>query len=364
MNLVILDDTEKTKDVFMAKPDINEIAEREQATRINDAIRDTEKEISDYAMDAEPLDNDGDTSLEDMGEGLEGDDLDEEEEAEQGEAEEQEKEPEGEEGEQPEGEAEEASEQEAEAPAPDEPQGDRGDVRGVPSARLREEAQRRRAETERAATLERQLAEMQGRFNELSARVNAPPTTAQQAAPATPKPDMFADPEGYERWMKGEAAKEADTRIEARMTAFRQEQQQQREATLNDNLALTAQGERGFEFQAGYRALTSLDARDPQSRATVQRIINSPDPGQALLNWFEDNGAQDFRENIANQLGLVVPAQRGQRNAPNTRQQQSQPRHEYRLPSLNSAAGGGRQQVADPEMMDDSDDSVFRFASK
>jgi hypothetical protein len=171
---------------------------------------------------------------------------------------------------------------------------------------------------------------------------------------------MFADPEGYERWMRAEAAKEADARIEQRMTAFRAEQQQQRETTLNDNLALTAQGERGFEFQAGYRALTALDPKDPQNRATVQRIINSPDPGQALLAWYEDNGAEEFRANIAAQLGLVPAQQR----APSRQQQSQQPRREYRLPSLNSAAGGGRQQVADPEMMDDSDDSVFRFASK
>jgi hypothetical protein len=337
----------------MAKADTtnNEIAEREQATAINDAIRETEKEIWDDSTGDEPLDNDADTTLEDMGEGLEGDDLDEEEETEEGEQ------PEGE-GEETEGEEEAPAEGEepTEPEAAAEPQQD--DRRGVPSARLREEAQRRRAETERAATLERQLAEMQGRFNELSARVNAPPTPQPQPQAATPKPDMFADPEGYERWMKAEAAKEADARIEQRMTAFRQEQQQQREATLNDNLALTAQGERGFEFQAGYRALTSLDPRDPQARATVQRIINSPDPGNAILTWFEDNGAEEFRANIAQQLGLVP------QRTPSRQQQSQQPRREYRLPSLNSAAGGGRQQVADPEMMDDSDDSVFRFASK
>jgi hypothetical protein len=344
----------------MAKVDNNEIAEREQATAINDAIRETEKEIWNDSTGDEPLDNDADTSLEDMGEGLEGDDL-EEEEAEEGEQEAPEGEGEQAEGEEEtpaEGEAE--TEQEAEAPAPDEPQGDRQDVRGVPSARLREEAQRRRAETERATTLERQLAEMQGRFNELSARVNAPPTPAPQPQAAAPEPDMFADPEGYKRWAKNEAAKEAEAVVQRQMTAFRAEQQQQREATLNDNLALTAQGERGFEFQAGYRALTSLDPRNPQNRAMVQRIINSPDPGQALLNWFEDNGAEDFRANIAQQLGLVPAQQR----APSRQQQSQQPRREYRLPSLNSAAGGGRQQVADPEMMDDSDDSVFRFASK
>jgi hypothetical protein len=345
----------------MANPqDTAERTEREFQLDVNAAVANTEGEIFEDAMGDEPLDNDGDTTLEDMGEGLEGDDLDEEEATEEGEAEasEGEGEAEGEE------EAPAEGEEQTEAEAAAEPQGQPDDRRGVPSARLREEAQRRRAETERATSLERQLAEAMGRLNELSARLNAPPIPAPQPQTSAPKPDMFADPEGYERWMKAEAAKEADARIEQRMTAFRAEQQQQREATLNDNLALTAQGERGFEFQAGYRALTSLDPRDPQARATVQRIINSPDPGKAILDWYEDNGAEEFRENIAAQLGLV-PAQRGQRNAQNTRQQQSQqPRREYRLPSLNSASGSGRQQVADPEMMDDSDDSVFRFASK
>jgi hypothetical protein len=340
----------------------NERTEREFQLDVNTAVANTEGEIFEDALGDDPLEDDGDTSLEEMGEGLEGDDLEEEDEAEE------------------EGEAE-ASEEDAEQPPlaaqaeeeEEQPRDQQGrfdtqqqDRRGVPSGRLREEAQARRQAEQEATELRRQLAEMNGRVTELSTRVNATPKPATSETPA--KPDMFADPEGYERWVIAEAEKKADAKIQERFGAYEQQQQQQREANLNANLERTATGERGFEFQAAYRALTSLDPKDANARATVQRILSSPDQGQAILDWFEENGAEDFRESVARQLGLApVPRQQqrgnGQRQQP--RQQSPQPRNEVRLPpSLNNARGGGRQQTNDPEMLDDSDSSVFRFATR
>src|SRR5260370_22618064 len=102
-------------------------AEIEEASVINQMVADTEREIWDEATGTDPLDLDGDTSLETMGEGLEGEEL--EAEGDEGEAEgaaergvppghttrlpeEQEAEDEGEEGEEP-------TEQFAEAPVRD-----------------------------------------------------------------------------------------------------------------------------------------------------------------------------------------------------------------------------------------------------
>lgn len=340
----------------------NERTEREFALDVNAAVANTEDEIFSDAMGDEPLENDGDTSLEEMGEGLEGDDLEEGDEAEETEAE-------------PEGDGDEATEEEAEAAegeeaTPETPRDQQGrfeDRRGaVPSGVLREANEKRRAAEEREAAKDRQLAEMRGRLDELSIRVNAPPKPA-AVQTKTEKPDMFAEPEKYEQWLQEQADKRAEAKINERFGAFEQRQQQERETRLNENLSLAANGERGFEFQAAYRAVTSLDPKVPQNRALVQRLINSPDQGKAFLDWFEDNGAEEFRESIAQQLGLVpgrrAPAQNGQRQQP--RQQSQTPRHEVRLPpSLNTARGGQRQQVQDPEMMDDTDNSVFAFATR
>jgi len=323
-----------------------ERTERDFQLDVNQAVANTEDEIAQFAMGDEELEDDGDTSLEEMGEGLEGDDLEEEEEAEEEEAEGEE----SEEDDAPEAEAEE------EAPEPETPQ-DRPQ-RGRPEVALREERDRRRAAEERAAALDRQISELNGRMTELSTRVNAPAKPETKVEPK-PKPDMFADPEGYERWVMEEAEKRAEAKLDQKLGSFRQEQQQERENFLNGNLAETAQGPRGFEFQAAYQALTSLP-RDAKSQATVARIIRAADPGQAVLDWFEDNGAEQFRTQIAEQLGL---APRPTRNGPRQAQRQQQPRHEVQLPpSLNSARGGGRQQIQDPEMLDDSDEAVARYA--
>jgi hypothetical protein len=337
----------------------NERTEREFQSDVNQAVANTEDEIFQDALGDEPLENDGDTSLEEMGEGLEGEHLDEEDDADE----------EGEEAEGDEAEedgAEEAEEAEGDEQA-EEPQRDqrqrpeRQDRRDIP---LRQERDRRRAAEGEAAELRRQLAEMNGRLTEISARVNAPAPKPAATEQRREKPDMFADPEGYERWVKEEAERIADAKVQERFTAFQQQQQQERETVLNDALNATATGPRGFEFQAAYRALTSLP-KDAQSTALVGRIVRSPDPGQAILDWFEDNGAEEFREQIAQQLGLAPTARDTRRPNGNSRQMSRQPRHETRLPpSLNSARGGGRQAIQDPEMLDDRDESVFAFATR
>ena len=347
----------------MAKAN-NERTEREFQLDVNAAVANTETEIFDDALGDEPLDNDGDTSLEEMGEGLEGDDLEEDEEETEAEADAEG----GEEGEEEaEGEAEQGEEAEGDEPAEDEEeeqprdQRDRSEDRQPADRRdvpLRAERDRRREAEERSANLERQLAEMNGRMAELSARVNAPPPRVEQ--PKT-KPDQFADPEGWERWIRDDAKQAAEELVQQRFGAFQQQQQQERETRLNENLQSTAMGDRGFEFRAAYDKIMALDPRAPANQTVVQRMINSPDPGKAILDWFEDNGADEFRENIARQLGF---------DRQESRQRRQQPRHETRLPeslrrsppSLNSARGGQRQETNDPEMMDDSDEAVARYA--
>ena len=342
----------------------NERTEREFQLDVNAAVANTETEIFDDALGDEPLDNDGDTSLEEMGEGLEGDDLEEEGE------EETEEEADEEGGEEEEAEGDEAEEAEGDETAEDEeeeqPRDQRGrfedrqpaDRRGIPSSRLREEAQARRDAEERSVALERQLAEMNGRMAELSARVNAPPPKVEQQRP--PKPDQFADPEGHEKWMQDEFDRKLEERSAALRDSLRQEwnqqQQQQRDRLVEETFARAANGPRKWDFKAAYGELVTRNPQDPRNQQLVQSIQNSRDPAAALFEWWDEytaDEAVDYRS----------PRQE-------SRQRSQQPRHETRLPeslrrsppSLNSARGGQRQETTDPEMMDDSDEAVARYA--
>jgi hypothetical protein len=338
--------------------DAEQISEREFQATVNRAVEDTEQEIFAEALGDDELDNDGDTSLEDMGEGLEGEDTGEEGE-EGAEGQEETLEAEGEEGE-------EQGEQ------PEEPQRDqRGRFRepAVPSGRLREQTERALAAEERAIALERQNAEIMGRLSELSARVNAPPQQRQQQAEPPPKPDMFAEPERYEAWLMAEAERKAEAKLEQRFQSYEQRQQAMSAQRVDQNLAEAARGDRGFEFGPAYNALTALDPRDPRARATVASIYNAPDPGKALFDWWDQNGGQEYRERIFEQLAPRVRNGNGRQRGDDRGQGgQGQPRQVFRpgtrLPSLNSATGSNSQRVNDPEMYDGSERSTFDFATR
>jgi len=183
---------------------------------LGQAVANTELEIFRSAMDQADPDEaeEGDRSVEEMGEGLEG----------QHEAEVAE---DGDEAEEDDAEADEGGEEEVEDKAvKPEPKADAKpevqdrDDKGkfVPRARLNEETSKRReleetarAATERASKLESDLAALNRRLDELAARppqAPAPVAKVEPAAPA-PKPDMFTDPEGYEKWVLAEARSNA-----------------------------------------------------------------------------------------------------------------------------------------------------------
>lgn len=348
-----------------AQAGAGEVSEREYQATLNRAVEDTEQEIFTDALGADELDNDSDTSLEEMGEGLEGEVEDDAEEEVKGEGEEAEAE--GEEGEEPET---------ADADEPDggdaeferENRDRRQDDRRIPPGRLREEAERRRSVQERNAALERQVAEMNGRLAELSARQNAPsPRQIEREAPP-PKPDMFNDPEGYERWVLEQAERRIEGKLEQRFSQFERQQQERENRRIDQAFATATNGPRGFEVAPAYQAfLAAHDPRNPHHVAAVQRVTNAPDPAQAMLDWWDQNGGPEYRERIYEQI-----APRVQRNGNDARQpqqgQQQQPRHVIRpgqrLPSLNSATGSNSQRVSDPEMLDGSDGAIFRYGAR
>lgn len=361
----------------------DEQSEREYQATLNRAVEDTEGEIFADAMGDKEFENDGDTSLEEMGDGLEGEVLEDEAEPEGDEIDEGDEEQDEEDYDE-----DDADENEGEGEGEDDgsefernsgQQGRQQQVDGrVPPGRFREEANARRAAENEADGLRRQMAEMNGRMAELSARVNAPQQRQQPTAP-TPKPDMFAEPEKYEAWVLEQADARAEARMNERFQSFQQNQQQVQSQRTDTALGEAARGPRSFEFGAAYNALTSLDPSNPRNRAIVSRIYNAGDNAeQALWDWWEQNGGPEYREQVAEQLS---PRQRRQQERDFARDDRGgervfrddrgrEVRHVVRpgqrLPSLNSASGSMRTrgQVQDPEMNDGSDEAIFRYAMR
>jgi hypothetical protein len=320
-----------------------EQTEREFQAEINHAVAETEAEIFDEATGAQPLDNDGDTSLEAMGEGLEGevlegevlDDDDHAAEALPGE------DADGE-FDEPEADAQTLEMQDADHPA-------------------RGEDGQRHAIEEQNATLRAQLATLEARFNDLHTRLTGQGRQARSQPSEPAKPDMFANPEAYEKWLVDRATRDV-------LTRFQEHRQAEHAQQVDVSLAHAARGERGFEFTAAYQALTALDADNPSHRALVHDIYNAPDPARALFDWWEDNGGPQFRERILAQLVPRDQRQGYQQRGGLRQGQRAQPRYEYRagqsLPSLNGAAGSNSQRVSNPEFLDNTDASVFDFATR
>jgi hypothetical protein len=339
---------------------VNDQNEEEYRREINRAIADTEEEIFQDALGDQELDNDGDRSLEDMGEGLEGEQLEAEgeEQEEAAEPADQEETWAAEEAEPaPEEEQAEAEPEEEEQPAPvQEPP-----PRGIPAGRLREEAEARRSLEERNINLERELAMLRGRVDEMSAQRNTPQQPA-TAAPRPPKPDKWTDEQAYDQWMLDEGKRLAEASFKEELNRRDQVLAQQQIQRVSMQLQYAAQGDRGFEINAAYQRLLAMhpDPANPQHVNTVQNVLLlAPDPVNSLLDWWEQNGGPEYREQVFNQL------------APHQPQRQQAPRHEVRVPtgirrppSLNSAGGGNRMQNIDPEMLDDSDQAVFRYATR
>jgi hypothetical protein len=277
-----------------------EISPFDDARLIGQAVANTESEIFRETTGlADPEDvEEGfqpDRNREDMGDGLEGQVEDPEP------AEGDEDAAEGDEGEDPPGdEADEAAEivPADDAPVvPEPPQRTR-----VPVGELLTERKARQAAEERATAAEskaeRDLAAMNQRIDALlQGQQQRPAEQAQQPAAPT-KPDQFADPEGYEAWLRADIAKVYDTR------------------RLEDSLQ-SAHATHGAAFAKAYQDLTGnnpadrndrtvrgLDLSDPVNRATIDRIKQSYNPGQAIMTWhaqqqaIRDGGTSAFREKV------------------------------------------------------------------
>jgi hypothetical protein len=345
---------------------------------LGQAVANTESEIFRSAMDqAEPDEaEEGDRSREEMGEGLEG----------QHEAEVEEDEAEGEEGD---ADAETDGEEEAEAEQPraeTKPEAQQRDDKGqfVPRSRLKEEtAKRQEVENARKADSDRHAAEIAAlnkRLDDLLARPAPQPqpqpvaAKVEPAAPA-PKPDMFTEPEKYEQWVLDQARQNAAQEMGKVVT----------ERFVSASMA-DAHEQHGDEFVKAYENLTGInpvtqqvvrqiDRTDPVRMGEIQRVINAPNPGRALMNWQRQQATlqrvgsdpakfeQDIRTAEAERLKADPEFRKqllAELKAEATQGDNGRPRNVTRFPkSLSEASGGQSAHQRDPSDFDDSDENVF-----
>lgn len=172
-------------------------------------------------------------------------------------------------------------------------------------------------------------------------------------------PDIFADPDAF--------LARRDAAMEQRFTS-----------RLVEGSMAAAASQHGDKFEAAYKAITALNPRDPTDRATVQQIWNAPNPGAALMSWYGRNETlrrvgtdpdkyitEEIEKRFSDPafLGKAIERARSLANG----QDGGKPNTTVRAPlrSLNSAAGGGNANLEnDPSRYDNSEGSVFDHATR
>lgn len=348
---------------------------------IENAIIETEREIAGAAWDQEDTERDasGDRSLEDMGEGLEG----------QHEAEEDE-EPEGEDADgeaesEAEGEAEPAEAAAADAAAakdgkgePVKPAAEEQPQGRVPAGKLREANEARRAAEAERDQLKAEIEKSKGDttslreqldlvMREISDLKRAPRGEAPKA-PEPPKvetvPDIFEDPKGF-----------AEHITKGFQSELNKRDQQLAAQRVETSMAI-AHAFHKDTFEEAWGAINKLDPRNPDAQQTVQRIYASPNPGEALVNWhkrsktlaevgddpaaFRERIAKETRENLMKDPEFrkqIVAELRGEAARPGA---DGNPRTTTRLPPALNRASGSNLGVGrvDPGAVEDSEQAV------
>lgn len=144
------------------------------------------------------------------------------------------------------------------APAPEAasqpPQRQAEDHAAIPTWRLREEAEARRTAEQRLNDLQRQYEATQARLRQIE----------QSQQPQQEVPDVFENPQGFQSHIT---------------QTF---EQKLRAQEVNFSMRLAHMQYKG-DFDEAYSA--ALRRREAGDMATIQSILNSQDPGEALVRW-------------------------------------------------------------------------------
>lgn len=353
----------------------------QEVDALSTAMVATEMEIAGEAwgQDEAVLDESGDRSLEQMGEGLEGqhDEDDDESETESGEDEETSEEETAEET--VEAKDEKADTQpDAKTEVKTEAKTDVKTEGKVPPGKHREVAERARTaeaalaaerserETERA-TARKEMDELKAQMTGILAALQRPQQPAKTAEPQPEVvPDLFEDPKAFVDHLSKGFQSELSKR-DQQMDALRVETSMQIAASRH-----------GDSFSQAFAAVQKLDPRNPDDQMTVRRIYASPNPGEAMVAWHKRNVTLQevgedpvaYRQRIADETRKTLMADpefrkqlledlRAEANGADN----GKPRTITRLPkSLNGVTGNNSARDADPYQYDDSDQAVAESA--
>jgi len=190
-----------------------------------------------------------------------------------------------------------------------------------------------------------------------------PPKPATEAQADEAEPDIFEDPKGFTTGIKRTIQNEVNKVLGV---------VRQNSVATSFELAHVKHSE---AFPKAMEAINRLDANNPDDRATVQRIYNSPNPGEALVNWHKrtttlarfgddpDKEVEKIREETRQALlkdpefkKQIIAELRGE--AANG--DDGRPRTVNRLPPNIHRAGGSNLGVerSDPRVSDDSEQAV------
>jgi hypothetical protein len=332
---------------------------------ITDAIIETEREIAGEAWGQEDTERDasGDQSLEDMGEGLEGEHQPEEED-EPDEESEGEDETEGE-------------EEPAIAAKPEEPKKPEPEPTGrVPAGKLREANEARRVAEAKILELEASLAKgndtkalsdkLELAMREIAA-LKAPRVEQKPEPERAKRPDLFEDPDGAISFVEQGLRSQIDP-LSKRIDEVRVQ-----------TSMMIAEEVHGEAFTKAFAELIKLPQNDPQSQLIVKRIVEAPNPGRAVLNWHkqQETLARVESDPTANEARIRDETRKALMADPEFKKQliaelrgdaargeNGQPRTVTRLPrSLNGAAGSNIGVTrGDPRGDDDSDQGIAESA--
>lgn len=210
----------------------------------------------------------------------------------------------------------------------------------IPSWRLKEEADARREALARAEQAERAMQAYQQQLLQLQ----------QQLHPQQQEPiDIFANPEAYVATVKQQM--ESMKREMAGEMSLRLASVRHGEETIKNAFATLSQ-----QVQMG-------------DRAAHTAIVNSPDPGEALVQWYKreetmktigDGGLESFAEKILaealNNPEFLAQAMEKAKGVAST-----QPTQQVKIPpSLNKATAANVAATSDG--MDYSQSSIFKYA--
>lgn len=216
----------------------------------------------------------------------------------------------------------------------------------VPSWRVREINEEKRALAERVAKFETEQSQWQREQQELRERLAALEKPAQPKAEVQ-KPDPLLDPEGYEAYL--------EKRFEERLLNER------RESSLQ-------QAHRTYkgEFEEAYAA--AQKQVDPVLRTLMQ---NSRDPGETLIQWHREQKTKAevgndpnawLEKKLEERLNDPAFLAKAMERARGVASPQTNGKPNVQLPpSLNNASRANASLVSSDDN-DDSDEAVFKYA--